>query len=135
MSYSSKGSLSTRIARLLITTESTYHHVRRAQLLAMYVSRRAHEQDFKYFHRLNGQEGLFIDVGANIGQSAISLALFNSTYRIHSFERYTQIAPSLRFAKRLSKAGSRAMVYAPESDVLSEVIDAPPATDFSAVPR
>jgi FkbM family methyltransferase len=101
MSSSSKGSLSTRIARRLITTESTYHHVRRAQLLAMYVSRRAHEQDFKYFRRLNGQEGLFIDVGANSGQSAISFALFNSTYRIHSFEPYTQLEPSLRFAKRL----------------------------------
>jgi FkbM family methyltransferase len=67
----------------------------------MYLLRRAHEADFRYFQRHDGEKGLFIDVGANSGQSAISFALFNKTYQIHSFEPYAQLEPSLRFTKRL----------------------------------
>lgn len=97
----SKASISTRIARRLVSSEAAYHHLRRAQLLAMFLLKRPHETDFEYFREFDGKNGLFIDVGANSGQSAVSFALYNSSFSIHSFEPYQQLEPSLRFTKRL----------------------------------
>lgn len=96
-----KASLTTRIARRLISSETSYHHLRRAQLLGMFVLKKPHEADFEYFSEFDGRTGLFIDVGANSGQSAISFSLYNKSFAIHSFEPYQQLEPSLRFAKRL----------------------------------
>lgn len=94
-------SLQTRIARRLVSSERVYHSLRRAQLLAMWLVRRPHEGDFAFFRRFEGHRGLFVDIGANSGQSAVSLSIYNRTMRIVSFEPNLTLRKSLEFTRRL----------------------------------
>lgn len=50
-----------------------------------------HEQDFYLYAHLNGLDGLFVDVGANWGQSATSLFFVNRTLRLLSLEPNTAL--------------------------------------------
>jgi FkbM family methyltransferase len=89
----------------------------KGRLLASLVSRRPHERDFAFFARLEGKPGLFLDVGANIGQSAVSFRIYNRSFDILSLEPNPLLEPELRFVKRL--LGSRfqyRMVGAGERD-------------------
>jgi len=60
--------------------------------IAAFKDRKVHEDDFLLFANFEGERGLFVDVGANMGFSAISFRNVNSTMRIMSFE----ILPVLR---------------------------------------
>jgi FkbM family methyltransferase len=60
-----------------------------------------HEPDFNLFRRFEGGHGLFVDVGANIGQSALSFRIANSTSPILSFEPNPEMEFGLRTVKRL----------------------------------
>jgi FkbM family methyltransferase len=53
--------------------------------LGRYAARRPHDPDFAAFRELRG-DGLFLDVGASIGQSALSFRLFNRRAPILSLE-------------------------------------------------
>ena len=57
--------------------------------------------DLAYLRRLEGTEGLFVDVGANAGQSALSVAKVNSSLRILAFEPNPDLEADLRTVKRL----------------------------------
>lgn len=57
-----------------------------SQLLIKYFFKRPHEKDYEIFKKLPPQKGLFVDIGANIGQSAASFRIYNKTYKILSFE-------------------------------------------------
>lgn len=50
-----------------------------------------HEKDFRLFSRLNRVEGLFVDVGANWGQSAQSLFTVNHSLKVLSLEPNTRM--------------------------------------------
>ena len=63
-------------------------------------STQPHEEDFRFFAHLDGRDGLFVDIGANWGQSAISFRLFNKTFRIISFEPNAKLEPALDLIKR-----------------------------------
>ncbi|HUP56858.1 MAG TPA: FkbM family methyltransferase [Bdellovibrionota bacterium] len=89
----------------------------KGRLLASLVSKRPHERDFAFFSRFEGKPGLFLDVGANIGQSAVSFRIYNRSFDILSLEPNPLLEPELRFVKRL--LGSRfqyRMVGAGERD-------------------
>src|SRR5687767_14998132 len=60
-----------------------------------------HEPDFHLFRRFDESRGLFVDVGANIGQSALSFRVANSTSPILSFEPNPEMEFGLRTVKRL----------------------------------
>jgi len=62
-------------------------------------SRKVHEDEFAVFRRLNGSPGLFVDIGANAGQSAISFRTVNSSMNILSFEPNPLLEPLLKYLK------------------------------------
>ena len=62
-----------------------------------------HEDDFYFFKNFEGDDGLIIDAGANIGQSIVSIRLLNKTNKILSFEPNTALEPALAYLK--SKIG------------------------------
>lgn len=55
-----------------------------------------HDSDFYFFKLLNGQEGLFLDIGGNVGQSAISLFSVNDTMNVLSLEPNRELSPALK---------------------------------------
>src|SRR5271165_5740743 len=67
--------------------------------------KQVHEEDFLFFRHLDGRPGLFVDIGANMGFSAISFRNVNKSMRILSFE----ILPLLRDVLRLVQRDVPAM--------------------------
>jgi len=67
--------------------------------LARYAAHKPHDPDFAAFAQLPGK-GLFLDVGASIGQSAFSFRLFNRTAPILSLEPLPSHRDDLRFVRR-----------------------------------
>jgi FkbM family methyltransferase len=90
--------LKARAARL----QRPYRWARRARALARYASRRPHDPDFAAFGQLPG-DGLFLDVGASIGQSALSFRIYNSRSPILSLEPLPSHSGDLRFVGRVIK--------------------------------
>ena len=68
------------------------HHLRlwsllsAARLILSYWRKRPHELEFGFLANFNGRDGLFVDIGANAGQSIVSSRIFNKNYSIISFE-------------------------------------------------
>ncbi len=63
------------------TPAEDYENVRNT-----FATTNVHEEDFRLFANFDGRPGLFVDVGANMGFSAISFRNVNATMRILSFE-------------------------------------------------
>src|SRR5438105_9508748 len=60
-----------------------------------------HEPEFRLFSHFERSRGLFIDVGANIGQSALSVRAVNRTCPIISFEPNPDMEFGLSRVRRL----------------------------------
>lgn len=93
-------SLKSWIRYLLVRSASGYGLIRRLVLVARFVFKRVHDRDFLAFKYL-GASGLFVDVGANMGQSAVSVCSANPHFRLLSFEANMTLERDLRFCKRL----------------------------------
>jgi len=85
-----------------------YRWARRMRALGRYAARRPHDPDFAAFGRLPG-DGLFLDVGASIGQSALSFRIFNRSAPILSLEPLPSHRNDLRFV-RLAIRGHSFMI-------------------------
>src|SRR3954468_23806524 len=72
---------------------------RRAAELTRYALRRPHEADFAAFALFPERTGLFLDVGANTGASALSFRIYNRRSPILSIEPNPMLAPGLRRLK------------------------------------
>jgi FkbM family methyltransferase len=60
--------------------------IRLGRVLGRWLARRPHEQDFAAFALFPDRIGPLLDIGANIGQSALSFRLFNRDSPIVAFE-------------------------------------------------
>jgi FkbM family methyltransferase len=91
--------------RVLLTRLGIFETLDSGRLWVRKLARRPHEAEFAFFSRLEGTQGIFLDIGANAGQSAVSFRIFNHSLSIHSFEANGAMEPSLKQIRRL--LGSR----------------------------
>jgi hypothetical protein len=75
--------------------EQDYHN-----MLSTFSGKDVHEDDFLLFRAFDGEPGLFVDIGANMGFSAISLRNVNKTFNILSFEVVPFVAPVLELVAK-----------------------------------
>ena len=78
--------LMSRIRVALTRRPALYLRARRVVELTRYVTRRPHEPEFAVFGLFPDRTGLFLDVGANTGASALSFRIFNRRSPILSIE-------------------------------------------------
>jgi FkbM family methyltransferase len=93
--------LRVQLRGLVLRAGPLYMRTRRLESLARYLTRRPHEADFAFFARFRDSPGLFLDVGANAGMSAISFRIFQRRADILSIEPNSAHEADLRFTKRL----------------------------------
>lgn len=84
----------------LMTWPRLHAWARRASVLARFALRRPHEPDFSAFAG-SPREGLFLDVGANSGTSALSFRIYNRHMPVLSIEANPHHEPELRFLTRV----------------------------------
>jgi len=89
------------LQRLLLAHPRAHEHARRAALVGRHIARRPHDPDFAAFGLWPGRTGLFLDVGANAGMSALAFRLFNRRSPILSVEPNPLHEPDLRLVRRL----------------------------------
>lgn len=70
-----------------------------------YLLRVPHDRDFAFFRNFNGREGLIVDIGANTGQSARSIRIFNRSLEILSFEPNRLLESELAATRNLLGPG------------------------------
>src|SRR4051794_26780286 len=94
-----------RIQLLLLSSPLivVYPALRRAWQISRYMLRRpvTHGEDFAAFARFPERAGLFLDVGASSGTSAMSFRVFNRSSPILSIEPNAMLERELRFLKRI----------------------------------
>jgi FkbM family methyltransferase len=88
----------------------TYWWLRRAGVFARYFARRPHDPDYRAFATVP-VTSLFLDVGANAGQSALSFRLYNRDAPILSIEANAHLEPDLRVVGRVI-SGHRYLIAA-----------------------
>jgi FkbM family methyltransferase len=88
------------LKRLLARHHSAYRWTRRVWIVGRYLYGRPHEADFAAFRLFPCQDGLFLDIGANSGETVLSFRLFNRTSPVLSIEPNRYHEPDLRFLKR-----------------------------------
>ena len=88
------------IKRLLARHHAAYRWTRRACMFTKYLCGRPHEADFMAFRHFTHRNGLFLDIGANSGESVLSFRLFNASAPILSIEPNPYHEPDLRFLKQ-----------------------------------
>ena len=101
MSVSRRGSEARRaVKRLLAHSHPAYRWARRLYTFGRYGCGRPHEADFAGFRHFSRRRGLFLDIGANSGESVLSFRLFNATTPVLSIEPNPYHEGDLRFLKR-----------------------------------
>ncbi len=102
------------IRKLLLGHPAAYRAARRAFMLGRFVVRRPHDADFAGFGLLSG-DGLFLDVGANAGASAMSFRLYKPKNPILSIEPSPIHIPDLLVTSWLVRRMSWLLCAAGES--------------------
>jgi FkbM family methyltransferase len=106
-----------RAARVLLTrSPRLYRAARQALQAARFVARRPHEPEFAAFAQLRQRAGLFLDVGANTGTSAMSFRIFRREEPILSVEPNADLERELRLVRRLVRRMDYMLCAAGEED-------------------
>jgi FkbM family methyltransferase len=91
-------------AKVMLTRyPAAYDSLRRPYAAARFWLRRPHDPDYGVFGLFGDRPGVFLDVGANAGMSALSFRVFNRVSPILSIEPNPFHERDLRFAGRLAK--------------------------------
>jgi FkbM family methyltransferase len=90
-----------RVKLLLARVPGAYAWAHRCSTWARFALRRPSEPDFAAFALFGDRRGLFLDVGANIGQSALSFRRVHRTAPILSIEANPSLERDLRFLRRV----------------------------------
>jgi len=94
------------IRKLIRTTQNYFPSLKHLKDTSVRVARRAfktpHERDFQFIRHLTGSSHVFVDVGANYGQTIESILIYNPRARIFSFEANPVLAAKLsqRYARQ-----------------------------------
>lgn len=80
-----------------------YERSRRPYAVGRYWLRRPHDDDYRVFGMFPGRTGVFLDVGANAGMSALSFRIYNKSCPIVSVEPNPFHEADLRFVGRLAR--------------------------------
>jgi FkbM family methyltransferase len=91
-----------RVKALVARFGPVYRWARRLRAVGRYAVRRPHDPDFAAFRQFGG-DGLFLDVGASIGQSALSFRVFNRSSPILSLEPLPSHRNDLRFVRLVAR--------------------------------
>src|SRR5689334_11398630 len=105
----------TAARRTLSRSPHGYRMVRRWRTFARYLRRKPHDPDFAAFGLFTGRRGLFLDIGANVGQSALSFRVFHDG-PILSIEPNVDHRRDLQLLKRLIRNFDYLMVAAGEEN-------------------
>jgi len=100
LSMINRAYLNLRIKEWLSRRGASYTWLRRGRALSRYLLKRPHDPDFGAFGSLAG-DGLFLDIGASVGQSALSFRIFNRASPILSLEPLSEHAGDLSFTGRV----------------------------------
>lgn len=85
--------------RALRHSPAVYRLMQKGEILFNHFRHRLHDPDLVIFSQLPA--GLVLDVGANIGQSAVSIGTTNQTVEILSIEPNVECEPFLKFARSI----------------------------------
>lgn len=105
-----------RFRRALAEHPGVYSAARRIKVIGRYLVRRPHEPDFAAVRHLKLDGRLFLDVGANSGQSALSFRLYNRRSPILSVEANPALERELRLVRRILPRFSYLMYAAGAAD-------------------
>ena len=92
-----------RLYARLLRHPRAHTAVRRGALIARHVARHPHEPDFAAFALFGKRDGIFLDVGANTGISALSFRAFDRQTPILSVEPNPFNERDLQLAGRLAR--------------------------------
>jgi FkbM family methyltransferase len=91
-------------AKVMLTRyPQMYDALRLPYAAARFWLRQSHDADYGVFGLFADREGVFLDVGANAGMSALSFRIYNKTSPIVSIEPNPFHEGDLRFAGRLAR--------------------------------
>jgi FkbM family methyltransferase len=102
--------------RSLSHRPAAYRAARRAKVIGRYAIRRPHEPDFRAVRQLHLDGRVFLDVGANSGQSALSFRLYDRRSPIVSVEANPDMEADLRLVGRILRRFTYVMCAACAED-------------------
>ena len=85
----------------LTSSPRAYRAARTGAILTRYALRRQHEPDLEGFRHFDAEGRIFLDVGANSGQSALSFRIFDRETPIISIEPQRHHEPDLKLVGRV----------------------------------
>lgn len=89
--------------------QALYNTLRRIYVYALWVTRRPHEAAYRALPGICRPEGLFLDIGANAGQTVVGIARLLPRHEIISFEPNPTLSSELEWVR--SFVGDRVRIY------------------------
>ena len=93
-----------------------YDSLRRPYALGRFLLRRPHDREYAVFSHFAHRDGVFLDVGANAGMSALSFRIYNKRSPIVSIEPNPFHEADLRFVARFVNPFSYRILAAADRD-------------------